>query len=95
MAEAVERLLVDEELRARMGAAGRRYVLDNWTWDRSTSELESMLFEIAESEGAVVAAAAGKSRAVHEDVTERVRPAAMTLAPAPTSDRRDAKEEER
>jgi len=34
-------------------------------------------------------------RAVHEDVTERVRPAAMTLAPAPTSDRRDAKEEER
>jgi glycosyltransferase involved in cell wall biosynthesis len=95
LAEAVQRLLEDEGLRARMGAAGRRQVLENWTWDRSISELEGLLLEIAESGGAVVAAAAGKSRAVHEDVTERVRPAAMTLAPAPTSDRRDAKEEER
>ena len=95
LAEAVQRLLEDEELRARMGAASRRYVLDNWTWDRSISELESMMVEIAESGGAVVAATAGRSRAVHEDVTERVRPAAMTLAPAPTSDRRDAKEESR
>ena len=40
--EALIRLLSDEELRVRMGAAARRRVLQNFSWDRAASATESL-----------------------------------------------------
>lgn len=45
-AEALDRLRADPELRRRMGAAGREYVLANYSWDRVLGRLESALHDL-------------------------------------------------
>jgi phosphatidyl-myo-inositol dimannoside synthase len=37
------RLLADPELCARWGAAGRRWVRENWTWAASADRLATLL----------------------------------------------------
>jgi spore coat protein SA len=49
LAEAVARLLEDEDLRERMGRAGREHAVRRWTWDRSVEQLDELLCEAAES----------------------------------------------
>ena len=41
--EAVELLLADAELRARLAANGRAYVLARYTWDRVTANYRELL----------------------------------------------------
>lgn len=36
-------LLEDESLRLEMGEAGRQWVLDNWTWDREVTRVQTLL----------------------------------------------------
>jgi phosphatidylinositol alpha-1,6-mannosyltransferase len=43
LAERLVRLLLDPELRARMGAAGRRWVEQEWRWDLLAHRLEGLL----------------------------------------------------
>jgi phosphatidylinositol alpha-1,6-mannosyltransferase len=43
LAAALNRVLGDPELRARWGAAGRRWVRDNWTWSASADRLAALL----------------------------------------------------
>jgi len=51
LAEAIDRLAGDGGLRARLGAAGRQYVLDNdLTWQRTAREFEA-IFERARAAG--------------------------------------------
>ncbi len=40
---ALVKLLTDPELRAAMGSAGRRHVLDNWTWDVMGARLRELM----------------------------------------------------
>jgi glycosyltransferase involved in cell wall biosynthesis len=40
---AVERLLRDPELAARLGQQARDYTVADWTWDRSIQKLEAQL----------------------------------------------------
>jgi glycosyltransferase involved in cell wall biosynthesis len=70
---AVQRLLEDEDLRAEMGANGRRYVLQNWTWDRSATELESLLSEVAGEAEPAASAARGWHISHHSDITADAR----------------------
>ena len=44
-ARQVIRLLEDSELRRRLGAAGRRFIEENWTWEYHFDRLERMLAE--------------------------------------------------
>ena len=44
--EALEVLAGDEALRQRMGAAGRAYVLANYTWDRVTDNYLTVLRQV-------------------------------------------------
>lgn len=46
LAAAIDRLLADPHLRARMGAAGRERVRGLFTWDRSVARLESLYGEM-------------------------------------------------
>jgi glycosyltransferase involved in cell wall biosynthesis len=39
--KAMEYLLKNEETRIRMGKSGRQHVLNNWSWERATEELEN------------------------------------------------------
>lgn len=50
-ASAVETLLEQESLRQRMGEAGRREVLQNWTWRGSAERLVSVLSTCAQVDG--------------------------------------------
>ncbi|MCK7636621.1 glycosyltransferase family 4 protein [Corynebacterium pygosceleis] len=43
LTDAVNRLLDDADLRERMGVAGRRHVLERWTWDIMGARLRSVL----------------------------------------------------
>ena len=43
LSDSLIRLLDDAELRQRMGQAGRRHVLDNWTWDTMAARLRNVL----------------------------------------------------
>jgi phosphatidyl-myo-inositol dimannoside synthase len=43
IAEAVSRILTDPDLAARMGAAGRRWVVERWRWQIHTARLAAML----------------------------------------------------
>ena len=43
IADAVSRILTDPELAARMGAAGRRWVLESWSWFRQAARLAELL----------------------------------------------------
>lgn len=43
IAEAVSRILVAPQLAKRMGVAGRRWVLERWTWPRQASRLAELL----------------------------------------------------
>ena len=43
IADAVIRILDDRELAAKMGAAGRRWVVDQWRWQIHTTRLAQML----------------------------------------------------
>jgi len=45
---AIELLLGDEALRARMGNAGRRHVEECWTWDQSFAMLDENLQRVAQ-----------------------------------------------
>ena len=45
-ADALDTLLKDETMRARMGRAGRQQVEANWTWDRSADQLEQIFEQI-------------------------------------------------
>jgi glycosyltransferase involved in cell wall biosynthesis len=44
-ADKISRLISDEGLRRDQGAAGRHYVQERWTWDRTISQLERHLLE--------------------------------------------------
>lgn len=46
-AEAVIRILSDEQLAARYGTQGRSMVMEQWTWETSTRRLEEHLNEVA------------------------------------------------
>jgi D-inositol-3-phosphate glycosyltransferase len=46
VAAAVARLLDDDELRARLGAAGRRAVETRYNWDRVTRDLVRLGHEL-------------------------------------------------
>jgi glycosyltransferase involved in cell wall biosynthesis len=43
LAAAIERLSIDPALAARMGSAGRKEVLQRWTWKRTADQLEDIL----------------------------------------------------
>jgi len=43
---AIEYLLKNEEIRIKMGRFCRRYVLENWTWEKSAGELEKSFLSI-------------------------------------------------
>ncbi len=43
IAEAVSRILNDPDLAARMGEAGRRWVLDRWRWQTHAARLATLL----------------------------------------------------
>jgi glycosyltransferase involved in cell wall biosynthesis len=45
-ADALDTLLKDDTMRARMGRAGRQQVEANWTWDRSADQLEQIFEQI-------------------------------------------------
>ena len=47
LADAISQLIGNRQMRSEMGSAGRRYVKQNWTWDRSIAGLERHLFEVA------------------------------------------------
>jgi phosphatidylinositol alpha-1,6-mannosyltransferase len=49
VSEAVERLLRDEPLRARLGAAGRRAVESYYNWDRVARDLRTIGQELGAS----------------------------------------------
>jgi len=49
---AVQRLLEDDALRARMGRAAREHAVRTWTWDRSVEQLQALLAGHAEGERA-------------------------------------------
>ena len=49
VAEALERLLGDPRLRARLGAAGRRAVERHYNWDRVTGDLVRIGHELGAS----------------------------------------------
>lgn len=49
LAAACARVLADPELAARLGAAGRRTVIERYSWDRAARELERHLIEVAGS----------------------------------------------
>ncbi len=51
LAAAIARLLSDEEEARALGAAGRRYVLDNHSWDAAASAYERLYEEIADRRG--------------------------------------------
>lgn len=42
LAKGIEKLIMDKELRKKMGEAGRRRVIDNYTWEDSSSKMESL-----------------------------------------------------
>ena len=43
VAERILQVLGDSELADRMGAAGREWVLDHWTWERAVTRLQKLL----------------------------------------------------
>jgi len=47
--QAIEYLLQSDDVRIKMGKAGRQYVLDNWSWKKSVEELEAHLLKICDS----------------------------------------------
>jgi glycosyltransferase involved in cell wall biosynthesis len=49
LANALERLLGDEELRKRMGAAARRYVEEHHSWDAITEQRRAVLLEAVQA----------------------------------------------
>jgi glycosyltransferase involved in cell wall biosynthesis len=51
LADSVERLLRDEELRIRVARQGMQYVRDHFDWDASASRLEAFLMEYAADPG--------------------------------------------
>ena len=46
LADAITRILEDEELAARMGSNGRRMVMKNYTWDKSARMTERVFEEV-------------------------------------------------
>ena len=44
-AEAILKLLSDETLRERMGANGRRFVVENYTWDICAEKMLQVYYE--------------------------------------------------
>jgi phosphatidylinositol alpha-1,6-mannosyltransferase len=52
--EAIERLLDDAALRARLGAAGRRAVESHYNWDRVTADLTRIGHELGAAARQVV-----------------------------------------
>ncbi|MGB9838050.1 glycosyltransferase family 4 protein [Methanothermobacter sp.] len=46
LADAITRILEDEELAARMGSNGRRMVMENYTWDKSARMTERVFEEV-------------------------------------------------
>jgi glycosyltransferase involved in cell wall biosynthesis len=46
---AVRRLIQDGELRDRLGRAGRREVLEKWSWDRTALQVEASLIRLSET----------------------------------------------
>jgi glycosyltransferase involved in cell wall biosynthesis len=49
-AQAVLRLLKDENLRARLSANGRRLVEEQYSWETSARQLERLLYQVAQQE---------------------------------------------
>jgi phosphatidylinositol alpha-1,6-mannosyltransferase len=43
VAHALERLLLDPDQRARLGAAGRAWVSEQWTWEHAVRRLQHLL----------------------------------------------------
>lgn len=46
---ACSKLFADPELAERLGAAGRRTVIEQYSWERATSQLEAVLREVADT----------------------------------------------
>jgi glycosyltransferase involved in cell wall biosynthesis len=44
--EALERVLTDEELALRLSENGKRFVLNNFTWDKIGRDVESVYREV-------------------------------------------------
>ena len=51
MADQVERLLRDDDLRLRLARQGAQYVRDTFSWDASAEKLEAFLHEYAADPG--------------------------------------------
>ena len=62
LAEAVERLLDDSQLRDRMGAAARERVLRVFTWDRAVDEIQRALTDAADQADAQMSVPAMERR---------------------------------
>jgi phosphatidylinositol alpha-1,6-mannosyltransferase len=43
IADAVSRILADRDLAARMGAAGRRWIIERWRWQTHAARLATLL----------------------------------------------------
>jgi glycosyltransferase involved in cell wall biosynthesis len=50
-ARQVVRLLRDPEMRTRIGAAARRFVIDEWSWEKHFADLERELMALAAGGG--------------------------------------------
>jgi glycosyltransferase involved in cell wall biosynthesis len=61
VADALVRLLTDEDLRRRIGAAGRRFVLEHLSWDRIAAQMEQLYCTLLDR--SAVPAGAGVTRA--------------------------------
>jgi glycosyltransferase involved in cell wall biosynthesis len=57
LASAIDRLLADDALRARMGEAGRARALDRFDWDRSVKKFEVVYASVLEKNGSGTARA--------------------------------------
>jgi glycosyltransferase involved in cell wall biosynthesis len=45
LADAIMKLFSDKELREKMGANGRRFVVENFTWDLCAQKMLNVYFE--------------------------------------------------
>ncbi|MGX8690946.1 MAG: glycosyltransferase, partial [Bacteroidaceae bacterium] len=47
MAQALLKLLSDKDLRERMGAAGRKRVLENYDWEQNVTTMENLFKKVS------------------------------------------------
>ncbi len=54
-AEAMLRMISEPDLREQIGTAARKYVVQNWTWESSTCQIEHMLEQAANKHVSIAA----------------------------------------